>query len=419
MAECGTGWHKIMHMHNDIRPAESNPGDSHQDINVAVDVTWQAILGRIADDLDSLVEDFLDELEGRSLYEEGLVEAADLRHTAIETFRYLLDRMMDKPMTEHQQQAAKRLGVRRARQKIQLESLMDAIRLDFVVLWRRIRAIMRDEEMPVLIEYTENILTTIEQYIREVQLEFLAETARIARDARLATERHMARLLTSRQLPQSGIEVIAQGLNVAADAEFEVVVLDESAVLHIQDVLADQLAAGHILGYPYGAGYCLLQQSGAAAKSLVRLCRPYAGGYVTGVSGLAEVPAAVAALDRLLQHQTELAGLLSIETLWPAAIAETLTTLLPGFPDRFLSGLDQVPPVERQEVLTTIHHFLDTGSIKATATRVSRHRNTVINRLRSFEQATGLDIKIPRDAVLATLLLASPKGQMHKEAPAS
>src|SRR5690606_26119263 len=133
------------------------------------------------------------------------------------------------PMTEHQQQAAKRLGVRRARQKIQLESLMDAIRLDFVVLWRRIRAIMRDEEMPVLIEYTENILTTIEQYIREVQLEFLAETARIARDARLATERHMARLLTSRHLPQSGIEVIAQGLNVAADAEFEVVVLDESA----------------------------------------------------------------------------------------------------------------------------------------------------------------------------------------------
>lgn len=375
---------------------------------------WQSMLQRVTDDLDAIVEDFLAELQGRNLYEHGRVEMTDLRHTAIETFRYLLDRMMGKPITKHQQQAAKRLGVRRARQEIHIEDLMAAIRLDFVVLWRRIRAAMQPDELPVLVDHAEIMLTTIERYIREVQLEFLAETARLARDARLATERHLARLLNSNHLTPASIELIAQSLRVAVDAQFEVVVINESAVLEVQETLADPLAAGQILGYPYASGYCLVQERRSDAESLVSRCRNYAGGYVTAVAGLAAVPDTVAALARLLEYQPEPPGLLNIDTLWPAAIADTMATLLPDFPQRLLADLEQLPTSERQEVVDTIDHFLDTGSIKTTAARVGRHRNTVINRLRSFEVATGLDVKIPRDAVLATLLLASPKMQMHK-----
>lgn len=405
---------KIMHMPNDNRPVEPTDDAAAQVASTTNAGDWQAILQRVVDDLELIVDDFLAELQGRSLYEDGLVEITDLRHTAIETFRYLLDRMMGKPMTEHQQNAARRLGVRRARQKIQIEDLMAAIRLDFVVLWRRIRATMSSDEMPVLVEHVETMLTTIERYIREVQLEFLAETARIARDARLATERHMARLLNSSHLTPASLDIIAQGLKVEVNAEFEVVVINESAVLEVQDALAEPLAAGKILGYPYRSGYCLIQERASKAAPLATLCRDYAGGYIGQITGLATVPNAVAALTRLLEYQPETTGLMSVEALWPAAISDTLSTLVPDFPDSYLTDLVQLPVAERHEVITTIKYFLDTGSIKTTASCVNRHRNTVINRLRSFEATTGLDVKIPRDAVLATLVLASPKMQMHK-----
>ncbi|GAA4115099.1 helix-turn-helix domain-containing protein [Enteractinococcus coprophilus] len=400
-------------MHNDHRQAVSANNVFSQGGNITTGASWQTIVQRVADDLESIVEEFLTELHGRGVYEDGQVESTDLRHTAIETFRYLLDRIMGKPLTEHQQHAARRLGVRRARQKVQIEDLMAAIRLDFVVLWRRIRATMAPDELPVLVDHTETMLTTIERYIREVQLEFLAETARIARDARLATERHMARLLNTSQLTPASLEVIAQGLSVQVNAEFEVVVINESAVLEVQEALAEPLAAGKILGYPYRSGYCLIQQRTSHGASLVRLSHNYAGAYVPRTTGLEAVPNAVAALTRLLEYQPELNELVSIETLWPTAISDTLSSLLPGFPDSFLAGLKHLPPGELDDVITTISQFLETGSIKDTAVRVDRHRNTVINRLRSFEAATGLDVKIPRDAVLAALVLASPKMQMH------
>ena len=404
---------RIMHMPNDESADQPVPQDPAADAGATATATWQAILQRVADDLETLVEDFLAELQGRSLYDDELVEMTDLRHTAIETFRYLLDRMQDKPLTEHQQRAAKRLGVRRARQKIDLEDLMAAIRLDFVVLWRRIRATMAPDELPVLVDHTETMLATIEQYIHEVQLEFLAETARLARDARLATERHLARLLNASHLTTSSLELIAQGLNVESDGRFDVVVIDESAVLEVQEALADPLAAGHILGYPYGSGYSLVQQHRPGSASLISLCHRYAGGYAKDVPGLAAVPDAVAALARLLDYHPEPTELMSIDALWPTAIADTLGTLLPDFPTRYIAGLEQLPAAERDEVITTIEHFLQTGSIKDTAARVERHRNTVINRLRSFAEVTGLDVKVPRDAVLASLVLASPKMQMH------
>lgn len=396
-------------MHNDgryeVRAAQPN--------QLASEVAWQAILQRVADSVDSVVEDFLSELHGSSLYEDGFVEHADLRHSAHETFRYLLDQMTDKPMSVHQQDAAKRLGARRARQKVQLEDLMAAIRLDFIVLWRRMRTVMTPEEMPVLVDHTEILLTTIEHYIREVQLEFLAETARIARDARLASERHLARLLNTTDLSDGAIELIAQGLNVPVDGCFEVVVIHEDSVLSAHDALVDPLATGEIMGYPYGPGYSLIKLQDGNLSSLFQLCSQYAGGYMSNVADLSQVPTAVASLTRLLKFHPDLPALTHIDQMWPAAVAGTLTGLLPDFPDRYIAGLDALPANDRTDVIIAIRKFLDTGSVKDTAKAIGRHRNTVINRLNTFEASTALDVKVPRDALMAALVLACPRVMLN------
>lgn len=401
-------------MHNRAPSSNRREVPEAPEVSPHAAATWQAILQRVADAMDVVVEDFLTELRGSSLYEDRSVEVADLRHTAHETFRYLLDRMMEKPMSQHQRDAAKRLGIRRAGQKIQLEDLMAAIRLDFVVLWRRIRATMRENEMPVLVDHTEVLLTTIESYIREVQLEFLSETARISRDARLATERYLSRLLNTTQLPASALAQIAHGLKVPVDGTFEVVVIHETAVLQVQEALAEQLATGAVLGYPFGSGYTVFQARSRNVTRLSTLCKAYTGGSVARVEGLGRVPEVVESLSGLLEYHTDRTGLVPIDQLWPAAMADTLTGLLPDFPQRYTAGLVELPAADIAEVLATIRSFLDNGSIKDTAESVNRHRNTVINRLKTFEIATGLDVKVPRDAVLATLILATPAMQMHK-----
>jgi DNA-binding PucR family transcriptional regulator len=52
-----------------------------------------------------------------------------------------------------------------------------------------------------------------------------------------------------------------------------------------------------------------------------------------------------------------------------------------------------------------------TGSIKEVGDALFLHRNTVFKRLRSFHELTGLDVTVPRDAVIAMVLISNePQG---------
>ncbi len=56
--------------------------------------------------------------------------------------------------------------------------------------------------------------------------------------------------------------------------------------------------------------------------------------------------------------------------------------------------------------MRTVRAFLDSGSIKVTSAVMECHRNTVVNRLRTFQELTGLDMTVPTQAALAVVLLS-------------
>jgi DNA-binding PucR family transcriptional regulator len=61
---------------------------------------------------------------------------------------------------------------------------------------------------------------------------------------------------------------------------------------------------------------------------------------------------------------------------------------------------------ERARLLETLRVHLDgDGSPAGTARVLYRHRNTVLNHLRRFEELTGLDLSRPRDLATAVLAL--------------
>jgi hypothetical protein len=70
-----------------------------------------------------------------------------------------------------------------------------------------------------------------------------------------------------------------------------------------------------------------------------------------------------------------------------------------------LSALDGARSQERERLLETVQAYVEgSGSVTSTARALFRHRNTVLNHLRRFEELTGLDLSRPRDA--ATTMLA-------------
>src|SRR5690606_3913162 len=116
---------------------------------------------------------------------------ADLRRTAEETLSMLIDRLMGIDTRADGADAAELLGKRRARQGVPLEHLIEAVRLDFRVIWGVLRELAGDEHAELLVEKVEGLLIVVEEYISDVQLAFVREIAILQRDSRLATERYL------------------------------------------------------------------------------------------------------------------------------------------------------------------------------------------------------------------------------------
>ncbi|WP_237449895.1 helix-turn-helix domain-containing protein [Nocardiopsis alba] len=63
-------------------------------------------------------------------------------------------------------------------------------------------------------------------------------------------------------------------------------------------------------------------------------------------------------------------------------------------------------PDARARLLETLAHYTATGSVKAAAASLYCHRNTVVNRLQTFREVTGLDLTVPSQAARALVLFA-------------
>ena len=71
-----------------------------------------------------------------------------------------------------------------------------------------------------------------------------------------------------------------------------------------------------------------------------------------------------------------------------------------------LTALGPARTRERERLLETVRvHLEGDGSVTTTARTLFRHRNTVLNHLRRFEELTALDLSRPRDIATAVLAL--------------
>ncbi|MEU0392934.1 helix-turn-helix domain-containing protein [Streptomyces sp. NPDC006208] len=131
-------------------------------------------------------------------------------------------------------------------------------------------------------------------------------------------------------------------------------------------------------------------------------------GVSSAVTGLAAVGDARRLAGTALRACPRGGGVVLLDDHLPAALVVSSPALGTALAERVLGPLDGVDPADRELLVETLTVWLDEdGSAQRAAARLYCHRNTVLNRLRRFEQLTGRLLSRPSDAVEVSLALAA------------
>ena len=375
--------------------------------------SWPGTLELLARDRDRLVEDFLQRLRSLGHYDDELIPTDDLRQTARDTFDLLTRRISGLPVPAHLGDLATRLGVRRARQGVARDDLLEAVRLDFRVLWAGLVRAGGVDSAPTLVLHVEEILETVEQFISDVQAAFLEERAVLERDSRAAAAQAFARLLSAGERTPEVAEEVASVLGLPPHGVLEVTFV-ATPPRGDRPIDTRTLSRGGCLTWESNDGVALVRDP--ARTRPPTLPEESAGARVHDIRGLAEVPAAIEAARVLVRYARPGQAPVSPEDVWPALARDRVEVLVPGFGRRAVERLEALEPDARARLLETLSHYTSTGSVKATATALYCHRNTVVNRLQHFREVSGLDLTVPVQAALALVLFADRVPARHRRA---
>ncbi|MFF5896472.1 PucR family transcriptional regulator [Streptomyces argenteolus] len=132
----------------------------------------------------------------------------------------------------------------------------------------------------------------------------------------------------------------------------------------------------------------------------------------TGISSVVEGLASVGDARRLAETALRACpasgGTILLDEHLPAALVVSSPGLGTALAARVLGPLDRLDPADRDVLIETLTAWLDSdGSAQRAGARLYCHRNTVLNRLRRFEQLTGRCLTRPSDAVEISMALAA------------
>ncbi|WP_406005271.1 helix-turn-helix domain-containing protein [Streptomyces sp. NBC_00637] len=131
-------------------------------------------------------------------------------------------------------------------------------------------------------------------------------------------------------------------------------------------------------------------------------------GVSTAVSGLAAVGDARRLADIALDMCPPTGGAIRLTEHLPAALVVSTPDLGTALVERVLGPLGGLEPADEAVLLDTLATWLACdGSAQRAGERLYCHRNTVLNRLRRYEQLTGRSLSRPADLVEISLALTA------------
>ncbi|WP_282853286.1 PucR family transcriptional regulator [Gulosibacter sediminis] len=366
---------------------------------------WVDLLQRVRADHETFLSDFLGELETFEAYEDVAVPQADIERTAQLAFELFLERLAAPIGHVGSAEFPETIGRRRARQGMRIDQFSEGVRVNFRLLWRALHRAAQPDLIDGLAANGERVLNMVERYAIEAQGAFLEETHIMAQLHCTARERALSKLFADKA-DYEQLQSAADVLSLPVDGVFELVAVDKS---HVSE--ADRATYASDGGYAYEGQelvYWFRRRTGPVDWSLSKL--ETSGAYISRVQGLGALSPA-ARLAREMVEVSDEPRVLTLRDSFASLLRHELFGRFAGFEAELLGAWNETPGYEQSRYVETLDAFMRTGSIKEAGDALFLHRNTVFKRLRSFHELTGIDVTVPRDAVIAMVLISNePQG---------
>lgn len=369
--------------------------------------------------VDRLLGDWLETVQPLRDQYEGAVPDEDFRESAVQAFELLLRTVAGLPVPAELAGISGRIGERRARQGVPLDSLLAAARLDFRVVWDALVDRADDEDKVLLVASAYHVWEAVEAHVTGIMTAYQRTVLEMGRQREDERRLWFGRLLETGGRNPTVVRDVGLALGFAPAARFLcAAALPEHGSgggLH-RAATALRSAGATLERQTVSAVSLLVVQLGPRVTQETVLSR--LEGVPCGVSpvttGLAGVPRAVelatATVRALPAART---GPLRLSDAWLDVLVNRAGDFAADLADDVLGGLadGRAPASETERLLHTVRvHLAGSGSIAETARALYCHRNTVQQRFTRFCELTGRDVRRPEDAALLALALRARDG---------
>ncbi|MET9731163.1 helix-turn-helix domain-containing protein [Streptomyces sp. NPDC006458] len=305
-----------------------------------------------------------------------------------------------------------KIGASRAEQGVPLDALLHAFRLGGSLVWQRLveeTSRTAPEDVRLLVHVASDIWNFVDEHCTLVADAYHHVERQLAWQRENRVRVLVAALLdgTSRiaDLPET-----AQALELPEQGRYVVLAVTGGrgpgpagarAAVIVSGVRVHWHAGADVdYGIVLAADGEIPEFEGVEAGTGLRI------GVSGAVAGLAAVGDARTQADLALSLCPPQGGVVRLAEQLPAALVVSSPDLAAALADRALGPLAGLDPADREVLLDTVAAWLTCdGSAQRAGERLYCHRNTVLNRLRRFEQLTGRSLQRPPDVVEVSLAL--------------
>lgn len=377
--------------------------------------TAQCLLG----ELDALAAELVAMITEREPAYRPAATAADELHVEVRTSLESSVRTLMDPADswESARRCSWWIGARRAQRQLPLDAVLHAFRLGGGLVWRRLveTATLREPERAhLLLHSVAGIWSFVDEHSDLITEAYRQVESQTAREHRERT-RAMVQSLLDGTTRIADLTTVAAALDLPEHGRYVVAALaaPDGPPLRPRPVEppAEPPPGIRIVRHT-GADreYALVlldERTEPAAISPYLTNRPFVRvGIGPVVEELADLGAARRAADVALRTCTGDGDIAVLHERLPSALVVSLPDLGSALVARALGPVLELDHQDRECMLSTLAVWLDSeGSAQQAGSRLYCHRNTVLNRLRRYEQLSGRSLNHPRDLVELSLAL--------------
>ncbi|GGW67467.1 PucR family transcriptional regulator [Streptomyces xantholiticus] len=343
-------------------------------------------------------------------YADPVLSPPDLKQSADTGIRFGLEAALDPGRMVDIERYTRELGIRRAEEGRPLDEVMHAFRVAGSEVWNGIISVVERDGLG-----DQRHLVHVAELVWKMNDRDAVLVADAYRQvAKGVASRHdervrliLAAVLESRSDP-AFIQDAASILNLPPDGRFAVAELRATSPFGRAPDAVPEIRGMRVLRHVGAQRDVLVAHLGGRPLDALASALDAGPGMRIGISpvvhGLENLPRAREMAGLALRTCRADGEVARLDARLPDGLLVSRPDLSAELALRVLRPLYDLEPADRETLIDTLGVWIEKGGSAVQAARhMLCHRNTVLNRLRRFEQITGLELSRPRDLVRLTL----------------